>query len=130
MSPHVERIHSDKRLPADVDVVIVGGGILGSTAAYYLAKRGLSVALLEKGHVACEQSSRNWGWCRQQNRDRRELPLSVISMRLWDELTREIIGTLDFDAAVSSIRLTTRLCSPAGKGGARSPGSTRSTPAC
>ncbi|RWO21964.1 FAD-binding oxidoreductase [Mesorhizobium sp.] len=96
MSPRVERIHSDERLPAEVDVVIVGGGILGSTAAYFLAKRGLSVALLEKGHVACEQSSRNWGWCRQQNRDRRELPLSVISMRLWDELTRDINRDLGF----------------------------------
>ncbi|TIQ16046.1 MAG: FAD-binding oxidoreductase, partial [Mesorhizobium sp.] len=49
MSPRVERIHSDERIPAEVDVVIVGGGILGSTAAYFLAKRGLSVALLEKG---------------------------------------------------------------------------------
>lgn len=96
MSPRVERIHSDERLPAEVDVVIVGGGILGSTAAYFLAKRGLSVALLEKGHVACEQSSRNWGWCRQQNRDRRELALSVISMRLWDELTRDINRDLGF----------------------------------
>ncbi|KQX41216.1 D-amino acid oxidase [Devosia sp. Root436] len=96
MSPRVERIHSDERLPAEVDVVIVGGGILGSTAAYFLAKRGLSVALLEKGHIACEQSSRNWGWCRQQNRDRRELPLSVLSMRLWDELTRDIGRDLGF----------------------------------
>lgn len=96
MSPRVERIHSDERLPAEADVAIVGGGILGSTAAYFLAKRGLSVALLEKGHVACEQSSRNWGWCRQQNRDRRELPLSVLSMRLWDELTRDIGRDLGF----------------------------------
>lgn len=96
MSPRVERIHSDERLPAEADVVIVGGGILGSTAAYFLAKRGLSVALLEKGHIACEQSSRNWGWCRQQNRDRRELPLSVLSMRLWDELTRDIGRDLGF----------------------------------
>ncbi|MGY4187256.1 glycine/D-amino acid oxidase-like deaminating enzyme [Bradyrhizobium sp. USDA 4459] len=96
MSPRVERIHSDERVPAEADVVIVGGGILGATAAYYLAKRGVSVALLEKGHVACEQSSRNWGWCRQQNRDRRELPLSVLSMRLWDELTRDINRDLGF----------------------------------
>jgi glycine/D-amino acid oxidase-like deaminating enzyme len=96
MSPKVERIHSDERLPAQADVVIVGGGILGSTAAYFLAKRGLSVALIEKGHIACEQSSRNWGWCRQQNRDRRELPLSVLSMRLWDELTRDIGRDLGF----------------------------------
>lgn len=96
MSPRVERIHSNEHLPAAADVVIVGGGILGSSAAYFLAKRGLSVALLEKGHVACEQSSRNWGWCRQQNRDWRELPLSVISMRLWDELTRDINRDLGF----------------------------------
>ncbi|MDE2489033.1 MAG: FAD-binding oxidoreductase [Alphaproteobacteria bacterium] len=96
MSPRVERIHSDERLPAQADVVIVGGGILGSVAAYFIAKRGLSVALLEKGHVGCEQSSRNWGWCRQQNRDRRELPVSVISMRLWDELTRDINRDLGF----------------------------------
>lgn len=54
------------------------------------------MALLEKGHVACEQSSRNWGWCRQQNRDRRELPLSVLSMQLWDDLTREINRDLGF----------------------------------
>jgi len=96
MSPQVQRVDSDERLPAKADVVVVGGGILGSTAAYYLAKRGLSVALVEKGHVACEQSSRNWGWCRQQNRDRRELPLSVLSMRLWDELTQDIGRDLGF----------------------------------
>ncbi|TIX63622.1 MAG: FAD-binding oxidoreductase, partial [Mesorhizobium sp.] len=35
MSPRVEHIHSDERLPSEVDVVIVGGGILGSTAAYF-----------------------------------------------------------------------------------------------
>jgi len=90
MSPVVERIPSDERLPPSADVVIVGGGIVGSTAAYYLAKRGLSVALVEKGHVGCEQSSRNWGWCRLQNRDRREMPLAVKSMQLWEELATEI----------------------------------------
>ncbi|SFG11652.1 Glycine/D-amino acid oxidase [Novosphingobium sp. CF614] len=96
MSPTVERIPSDERLPAAADVVIVGGGIVGSAAAYYLAKRGHSVALLEKGHVGCEQSSRNWGWCRQQNRDAREMPLSVLSMRLWDQLAGEIGKDLGF----------------------------------
>jgi len=55
---------------------VIGGGIIGSAATYYLAKLGLSVALIEKGHIAGEQSSRNWGWCRQQGRDRAEIPLS------------------------------------------------------
>ncbi|AIT82323.1 NAD(P)/FAD-dependent oxidoreductase [Novosphingobium pentaromativorans] len=96
MSPVVERIHSDEKLPAVADVVIVGAGIVGSATAYYLAKRGLSVALIEKGNVGCEQSSRNWGWCRQQNRDAREMPLSLLSMHLWDELAGEIGKDLGF----------------------------------
>ena len=96
MSPPIKRIPNEERLPASADVVVVGGGIVGATAAYYLARRGLLVALLEKGYVGCEQSSRNWGWCRRQNRDARELPLSGIALRLWDELTTEIGSDLGF----------------------------------
>jgi len=90
MSPQVKAVASDERLPEAVDAVVVGGGIVGTSAAYYLAKSGVSVALVEKGHIACEQSSRTWGWCRQQNRDRREMPLSILSMSLWDSLSEEI----------------------------------------
>ena len=96
MSPVVERIASNEHLPQAADVVIVGGGIVGSSAAYFLAKQGISVALVEKGHIACEQSSRTWGWCRQQNRDHRELPISSVSMRLWDNLASEIGRDLGF----------------------------------
>ncbi|MCF8710391.1 NAD(P)/FAD-dependent oxidoreductase [Rhizorhapis sp. SPR117] len=96
MSPVVERIASNEHLPKAVDVVIVGGGIVGSATAYFLAKQGVSVALVEKGHVACEQSSRNWGWCRQQNRDARELPISSVSMRLWDSFAPELGRDLGF----------------------------------
>jgi len=69
--------------------VVIGGGIVGAFAAYYLAKRGLSVALVEKGRIAAEQSSRNWGWCRQQNRDARELPIAIESMALWQRFSAE-----------------------------------------
>lgn len=72
-------------LPTDADAVVIGGGIIGSFAAYYLAERGLKVALVEKGVVGGEQSSRNWGWCRQQNRDARELPISTKSLDLWEK---------------------------------------------
>lgn len=96
MSPVVERIVSDERLPQSANVVVVGGGIIGAAAAYFLAKQGLSVALVEKGHIACEQSSRNWGWCRQQNRDLRELPISCVSMQLWDTLASELGRDLGF----------------------------------
>ena len=36
--------------------------------AWFLAERGLRVTLCEKGRIAGEQSSRNWGWIRQQGR--------------------------------------------------------------
>lgn len=72
------------------DVVVIGGGIIGAAATYYLAKAGFKVALVEKGLVGAEQSSRNWGWCRQQNRDERELPLIKASLDLWGSLNAEL----------------------------------------
>ena len=86
--PLIAPVKSDSALPQRADVVVIGGGIVGVATAYFLAKKGISVALLEKGHVAGEQSSRNWGWCRQQNRDERELPLMKESMALWARSTR------------------------------------------
>lgn len=96
MSPTIKPIASDDALPAQTDVVVIGGGIVGTAAAYFLAKRGRSVALVEKGVVGGEQSSRNWGWCRQQNRDARELPLAIRAMELWDSLAGEIGEDLGF----------------------------------
>jgi len=96
MSPPVKPVHSDETLPAAVDVVIIGAGIAGSSAAYALAKKGHSVALLDKGIVCGEQSSRNWGWCRQQNRDLRELPLSMRAVEMWDGLSEELGADVSF----------------------------------
>src|SRR3954449_5550270 len=83
---HVE---TSPTLPERADAVVIGSGIIGVFAAYYLAKRGLKVALLEKGRIGAEQSSRNWGWCRQQNRDARELPMATKSLDLWEQFTAE-----------------------------------------
>ncbi|MGO4666733.1 NAD(P)/FAD-dependent oxidoreductase [Bosea sp. 2YAB26] len=90
MSPPVTRVRSDEFLPKSADVVVIGGGIAGTSAAYELAKKGHSVALVEKGHLAGEQSSRNWGWCRQQNRDLRELPLAQRAVEMWNGLNEEL----------------------------------------
>ena len=86
----LDTIPSDDALPASADVVVIGGGIAGASAAYWLARRGVSVALLEKGLVGAEQSSRNWGFCRKQGRDHGEIPLVRESVEMWAGMAEEI----------------------------------------
>ena len=76
-------------LPGAVDVVVIGAGIVGTTTSYFLAQRGFRVLLCEKGRVAGEQSSRNWGWVRQQGRDYAELPIMMESNRIWRGLAEQ-----------------------------------------
>ena len=83
MSPPVEHVESDTDLPERVTAVVIGGGIIGVTTALFLAEKGISVALFEKGRIGGEQSSRNWGWCRTMGRDIGEIPLALESLRLW-----------------------------------------------
>ncbi|MDR3100975.1 MAG: FAD-binding oxidoreductase [Paraburkholderia sp.] len=73
-----------------VDVVIVGGGIIGVSTAWWLARAGMRTALFEKGTLACEQSSRNWGWVRTLSRDLPEVPLALLANRRWQELQQQV----------------------------------------
>jgi len=89
MPAPLKEVDSSPSLPPTADAVIIGAGIVGTFAAYYLAQRGMKVALVEKGRVGAEQSSRNWGWCRQQNRDARELPMATKSLELWERFAAD-----------------------------------------
>ncbi len=74
------------------DVIIVGGGIIGCATAYYLAKKGVSVIVLEgSDHIGNGGSSRNGGGVRQSGRDPRELPLAMYGIQnLWPNLSEEL----------------------------------------
>ena len=96
MGPQVDPVAPDNAVPERADVVIIGGGIIGTSAALYLAQKGLKVVLCEKGHIAGEQSSRNWGWVRKARRDPREIPLIVESLRLWEGMNETVESETGF----------------------------------
>jgi glycine/D-amino acid oxidase-like deaminating enzyme len=96
MGPRVDPVASDETLPARADVVVIGGGIIGVSAALFLAHKGVSLVLCEKGHIAGEQSSRNWGWCRKMARDPREIPLVIESLRLWERMNETVEAETGF----------------------------------
>ncbi|MDG0999323.1 MAG: FAD-dependent oxidoreductase, partial [Pseudomonadales bacterium] len=83
-------------LPDSVDVVIIGAGVIGISTAWFLAKHGVSVLVCDKGRVAGEQSSRNWGWVRQQSRDAAELPIMIDSINTWESLSKELGEDIGF----------------------------------
>ena len=43
-------------------VVVVGGGVIGSATAFYLSKEGVRVTVLEKCGVACHSSGKAGGF--------------------------------------------------------------------
>ncbi|WP_046116561.1 NAD(P)/FAD-dependent oxidoreductase [Ensifer aridi] len=94
--PALDPVITDHSLPSKADVVIIGGGIIGASAALFLAERGVKVVLCEKGVLGGEQSSRNWGWVRVMGRDRREIPLAIAALKIWDTLDARVGGETGF----------------------------------
>jgi glycine/D-amino acid oxidase-like deaminating enzyme len=91
MAPRVDPVQGSETLPDRTSVVVIGGGIAGVSTALFLAEKGIPVVLCEKGRIAGEQSSRNWGWTRVMGRDPKEIPLGIESLRLWRRMN-EITG--------------------------------------
>lgn len=73
------------------DVIILGGGGAGCSAALHLAQRGARVVLLERGLVGGQASGVNYGGVRMQGRHPAELPIARRSLEIWKRLP-EIIG--------------------------------------
>src|SRR5579863_2876267 len=68
---------------ASADVLVIGGGLHGSSAALHLARRGARVTVIEKDYVGRHASGVNAGGVRRLGRDPAEIPLSVASLELW-----------------------------------------------
>ena len=75
-------------LSASADVAIVGGGLVGCFAGYFLRARGRSVIIIEKGTAGAAASGSNFGNLRLQGRHPAQFPLSLRAQAIWEELPR------------------------------------------
>jgi len=78
------------------DVVIIGGGISGTAAAYELARSGATVTLIEKGGLASMASGWTLAGVRQSGRHPVELPLATAAVRRWEQLASELVGDVGY----------------------------------
>lgn len=90
MAPVITPVTTSDIMPAATTVVIIGGGIVGLTAALTLAERNIPVVVLEKGRIAGEQSSRNLGWVRKTSRALEDIPLAQAADRLWAAMAARV----------------------------------------
>lgn len=56
------RTHRSAQLPARTNVVVIGGGLLGTATAYWLARAGVATVLIEQGDMASGATGRNGGF--------------------------------------------------------------------
>src|SRR5215510_11416737 len=73
---------------ASADVAIVGGGLVGCFAGYFLRARGRSVIIIEKGAAGAAASGSNFGNLRLQGRHPAQFPLSLRAQAIWEDLAR------------------------------------------
>jgi sarcosine oxidase subunit beta len=81
---------------ATTDIVIVGGGVMGTSIAWHLARTGARVTLLERDQLAAQASGATAGGVRQLGRDARELPLAIASIQRWQSLEAELEADVEF----------------------------------
>ncbi len=72
------------------DAVIIGGGVMGCSIAYNLAKEGLKPVIIEKSDIGGEASGSNGGGVRQSARNLKEMPLAIESIQMYGHLHEEL----------------------------------------
>lgn len=77
-------------------IAVVGGGVVGSSIAWHLARRGVDVTLIEARGIAAAASGASAGGVRQQNRDPREMPLATAAIARWEHLEEELEADIHY----------------------------------
>ncbi|MEW2033347.1 FAD-binding oxidoreductase [Streptomyces roseifaciens] len=81
------------------DVIVVGAGVVGAACAYYAARSGLSVTVVDRGPVAGGTTGAGEGNLLVSDKEPGpELELALLSTRLWHELARELPARIEYEA--------------------------------
>ncbi|MDQ3695682.1 MAG: FAD-binding oxidoreductase [Chloroflexota bacterium] len=78
------------------DVIVIGGGVVGSSITYHLAKRDIKTTLVEQWDIAAAASGASAGGVRQQGRDLREMPLAIAAIARWEHLEAELDADIHY----------------------------------
>ena len=82
-------------LPARAEVVVVGGGVVGTSIAFHLAEAGASVCLLERQELASGSTSRAAGGFRAQFSDPLNVALGLRSIEAFTRFAERPGGEID-----------------------------------
>jgi len=82
---------SQDKAGGQFDAVVVGGGIVGCSSAFFLARKGLRVALLEKDTIGCGTTSNSFAWINATSKvaDRAYHHLNALGQATYRELAVE-----------------------------------------
>ncbi|HEY8755176.1 MAG TPA: FAD-binding oxidoreductase [Candidatus Dormibacteraeota bacterium] len=82
-------------LPASAECVIVGGGVVGCSLAYHLARAGVRSLLLERGDLGAGSTARGAGGVRQQFSTEINVRVGMLSRQLLERFEDEVGVTAD-----------------------------------
>ncbi|RCS22576.1 FAD-binding oxidoreductase [Phyllobacterium salinisoli] len=81
-----------------MDVVILGGGLMGTASAYFLARHGCKVTLVERNRVGSGATVASFGNIRRSGRYLPQLPLAHRSLALWRQAEAMLGQDVEFRA--------------------------------
>ena len=81
-----------------MQAIVLGGGLMGSATAFFLARRGIRVRLIERGHVGAGATVASFGNIRRTGRALEQLPLAKRALDLWSRAEELLDRDVEFRA--------------------------------